>query len=346
MDAPKEFSLLPTLQLLYRRRRILLFVTIAATLFTTLTSLFLSDYYKATTTFIPANPALNDPRAIFQFDRPLPPYGTPEDADRQFAIAQSYELLHRLVSKFHLYQHYGIDSTAHTAPLKMRKQLQKLYKVTKGDFGGLEISFEDTDPQLSADMANYCVQQIGEIDRTAIIGTQEKVKSIFKNSVEERQVIMNHYRDTMNRYNRAYGLASINLRQEALTTARPGLSYEVQMGMIKKIAGISNDSLSNIREGLQYSGIIESRYTDLNSQIINQTELLRRYETALKTNISLVYVLERASAPLEKSRPMRTLIIGFSALASFFLTAIFLLLLEQYKTINFKKMFANFEEAA
>jgi len=80
-------------------------------------------------------------------------YGTNDDLDRLFSVAQSTQLKTYLVQKFDLYEHYELDSTTLKGQAKMAKTLDKLYTTVKTRYDAMSLSVEDKDPQLAKQIA-------------------------------------------------------------------------------------------------------------------------------------------------------------------------------------------------
>ena len=127
-------NLIGVLRTLYKWRKHVLIVVGIAAIGSVIVSLLLPVYYKATTTFYPANPSLKSPIYLYgDATEVLSPFGAEDDLDRMLSFAESKELTDYIIKKFDLYKVYRIDSTEKRAPYKIRKKLFKLYNAQKNE---------------------------------------------------------------------------------------------------------------------------------------------------------------------------------------------------------------------
>jgi tyrosine-protein kinase Etk/Wzc len=130
-------NLLGVLKILYRWRKQLIYLCLAAGLGTALISLLMPNYFKATTLFLAASPDRISPDTYFPRGAIKTfYYGNDEDIDRIITIAESNELVDYLVDSFNLYQHYGINPDIPKAPDRVERRFRKLYEIKKDEKRG------------------------------------------------------------------------------------------------------------------------------------------------------------------------------------------------------------------
>lgn len=335
-----DTSLLSLLQTIYRWRKPILKLTLAATLLAAVISFFQPNYYKAFNKFVPVNIGQVMPGVVFGGGGSAP-YGTTDDLDRLQNIAGSGELASYLVTRFHLYKHYQIDSAGTRAAYDVATKFSKNYTVTKDEYGGLEVAFESTDPQLSADVANEAVAQIARIDRDLATSNLKAIAATLERTMSGSSTILDSLSREINKINRRYKYPSIALRRELLVQASPGMTPDAQLGLLQKASKISQDSLAAITENLYVAGIYDSRRSDLNGRIIGDNGAYIHIKAALESDVTTIKVIEHAVKPQIKSRPMRSLIVVGAAIATLVLSVLGILLFEQYKTINWQAIFSS-----
>jgi tyrosine-protein kinase Etk/Wzc len=332
-----ETSLISLLQLIYRWRKQLLQITLAGAIVSAGVSLLLPNYYRAYTKAVAVGNNSATPNAVFGGGGA--PFGSADDVDRLQNLAQSGELIDFLNEKFQLYKHYQIDSTSNRAKYDLGLEFAKLYSVEKDQYGALEISIEDRDPQMAADIINAAMQYIGELDKKAATANSRALMETYEKMVKKTSFTIDSLSSAINKINRTYKYPSIVLRRELLTQATPGMSADAQLGVIQKAGHISNDSLAAITENLYIAGVLDSRRADMNSQYISNQGLYLRAKAALESNVQTVQVIEKASKPQVKSRPKRAILVLAGAFLAMFAGIVFIVLTEQYETIDWKSIF-------
>ncbi|MDX1942357.1 MAG: Wzz/FepE/Etk N-terminal domain-containing protein, partial [Saprospiraceae bacterium] len=161
--------LLGVVQTLWKWRRPILIVTLSAVIGTAIISLFLPNYFKATTIFLAASPDMAKPELLFgQGNLYRNEYGNANDVDRLLTIAESSELVVFLVDSFKLYDHYKIDRENPRAPFKVQEKFFSLYKIEKTKRDAIELSVEDKDRLLAPRIANAAREKIDALAQQLI----------------------------------------------------------------------------------------------------------------------------------------------------------------------------------
>jgi uncharacterized protein involved in exopolysaccharide biosynthesis len=96
--------------------------------------------------------------------------------------------------------------------------------------------------------------------------------------------------------------------------------------------------VSMLNEGQLTLNELEVRYYSYIEQISQERQRLKLLYSAQNANIPALLEMENAEIPLMKSRPKRTLIVLGATLGAFFLSIFLVLLLDQYKEINWKEV--------
>ena len=219
----------------------------------------------------------------------------------------------------------------------------KLYTVTKDEFGGIEISIEDTDPKLAATMTNATVEKIAEIDRRLATANLRAMVDIYEKSLSASTRMIDSSSERINAINRHYKYSSIVMRRELLSQATPGMSADAQLGLLQKAGRLSNDSLATINENFYAVALLDSRRADANSRYIGEYGLYVRAKACLQSDVKTIQVLEHAAVPLIKSRPKRAIIVLAATFITLFFGIVGILLLVQYRGIDWRKIFSELE---
>jgi tyrosine-protein kinase Etk/Wzc len=352
-------NLLGVVETVLKWKKPILRVILIATLGTAaITFLFLPNYYKSTTTFYVTSPDLFKPEQVFgTSNKDMDYYGSESDVDRVMTIAEAGELQDYLIKKFDLYKHYDIDSTHENAPFKVREELDKLLEVKKTKRNAIELSVEDIDKKLAAEMANAAREKVDEIAQRLIRDTQWKLIQAYESSFIEKQKTLAGMSDSLNQLRQNYGVIDPDKQTEAVTkiAVEAESNYyrsKAKWESLKENPSISADSLaymkSNVRGyeeemkrnnemmkrynlGFNSVSAMKEYYEKERDQISIDKQRFLQLRIAYGTKISALVLIQEGKIPIVKSRPKRSIIIASAALVSLIFSVIGVLLLENYK---------------
>ena len=94
-----DYSLISVLKILARWKKHILIATGVVALISVIGSLLKPDYYKSTTVVYAASPTLANPDPIGGSEKLYYIYGTGEDLDRLFSMANSSEVKNYIINK-------------------------------------------------------------------------------------------------------------------------------------------------------------------------------------------------------------------------------------------------------
>ena len=368
-------NLLGVLQTVFRWRKSILRVCAIAAVGSIVISLFMPNYYKSTTIFYAASPDLFKPEKMFgNSTKDMEYYGTAVDIDRILTIAESNELVESIVKEFNLYQHYRIDSTSEKAYFKMREAFMKLYEVTKTKHDAIEITVEDKDREIAAKMTTSARNKINLMAQRLIKDSQAKMLQTFQRNIAEKEKNMVALGDSLSKTRQKYGifdktvgesLAAAAAEAEGTVTRNtarlavlqaagqqsPKLRDSIAIikanirGAAQQLISLTSDtskasfSLRRFNAGIAEVGILEKIYDESGNHLSYDKERLNQINAAYTSEISAIHLIEEARVPVVKSRPARTLLVLSAVLVAFIFSVISLLLLENYREVNWDDVF-------
>ena len=354
-------SLLDIFVLLYKNGKRILLASFLVAVITAVISLFLPNYYEANTLFYAASPELAQP--LFQENREI--YGTDNDLDRLFSIAQSNELKSFLISKFDLFEHYEIDVNSKKGKEKLLLKLNKLYNTKKTKYDAIELSVEDTDPAFAAKMSNEARIKINELAMGLIRNSQKGVITGLKKSIENKTNHLTTLIDSLYNMRKKHKIFNAVSQGEAYGTSIVSLEGKVQnlasqVSLLKelnapadsiiilsaKLSGYRNQlktlqqSIKDYNEGYPSVISIEQERKEFNNQILYDKDRLSKLESAYNSDIEAIHVIQQAEVPVIKSRPKRSFLVIGAAFLSFILFCLWVILQDQFNT-NWKEQFRD-----
>jgi uncharacterized protein involved in exopolysaccharide biosynthesis len=184
------------LSVIARRKRPFVAFVLGVTLVTSTVTFFLPKWYKATSTVFPAENAdlfsglsgLSSLVSSISPAKKLSALTGGSELDRFTAILKSDRELMGLIEKFDLVRVYDITRYQRE---KTMKELLSNVDIQQSDEGSLEISVYDKEPQRAADMANYFVTMLNEINSEMHVqnarANREFIEQRYKKNLDDIQ---------------------------------------------------------------------------------------------------------------------------------------------------------------
>ena len=366
-------NLLGVFSSIYRWRKAIRNICLITLIGSIVITLLLDNYYKATTIFYPASPELANPELIFGYTSKVTDYfGSDRDLDRLVEISVSNEVVDYMVSKFRLYDHYDIDSTSKEGPHKVRKRFRKLYSVLKNRNDAIELSIEDTDPQLAAAMANAARDKINAIGQRLIKNSQATLLATFEDNMTRKRTELAILGDSLNTLKKFYNIydagsqggqlaQNLTKAESEIIRGRARLeilennplipqdtiqyikadvrAYERELARLTS-PNVKDDrlNLERFNEGLPKVSILGDLHFQGRKQLSYDLERYNQIMAAYKTDIPALQLVEIAETPRIKSRPGRTVIVLASVVAAFFFSILGALIADAYKEVNWREV--------
>ncbi len=359
------YNLIEVLKTISRWKRPIIIVCVLTAIGSILISLLtLDNYYKSSSEFYAASPDLAKPDPISGEFGDRDYYGEDEDIDRVLSIAESGQILHFLIEKYNLYEHYDIDTSSVRAPFKVAKKLSGLYEVIRTKNGAIKVSVEDKEPEMSATMVNDARMKIEEICRSLIKNSQQKQIATLKKNIADKEAVIQTLGDTLQVWRAHYNIyntvtqsevlpellakaqsklirteTKLNLLAKDKSVPRDTLIYlEAEVTGLKYEVNGLHESLVVFNKGMSKIQVLTEQHEEARDQLATDKERLKQLKAVNASDFSALYVIENGAVPIVKSRPKRSLIVIGACLAAFLFSVIGVLLLEAYKNVNWKEI--------
>jgi len=298
----KESSLIHLIPTLWDHKKSILGSMLVAGLVMSGVMLLLPNYYMSTALFYPVHSARLDPSSgentVTSF------FGDDRDVDRLLSIATSTDLQQSLISTHHLADHYDIDTSTVKGKIKLLKTLDKNFKVHKTQYDAIQLSVEDKDPAMAQVLTRSAQTYVDDMTISVIQQSQRKMYDQLvaqRGSLDQRQ---RQITDSLSVIRSLYGIYSTESQAEALTTLE--INYPKSKNIEQKI--------KDYNQGISAVISLESLQSQLNREINTVSLKEQQISSALEADMSALHVIEKASLPLEKSRPRRSLYVLASML--------------------------------
>jgi tyrosine-protein kinase Etk/Wzc len=365
----KSEQLLDVLKVIILHRKWIRNITFIAFLGSLVVSFLLPNYYRSSTTFYPASPDLASPEQLFGTTSIITDYfGNEHDLDRLLEISDSEELAKFMIDSFGLYAHYAIDSTERESAFKVRKEFRKLYTVEKNKFDAIEIAIEDKDINLCAPMVNAAREKVNQLAQKLTRESQKKLMQALETNITNKQAALLGLNDSLEHVKNTYGIYDVNSQGEQLAElATASRAQVIQQGAILKSLeadqNVPRDTIAYIRArlrgyerhleslkskdamsaasyntGAQVVQVLQDLHFQARKQLSYDIERFNQIKSTYQTEIPALHVIEEGDVPLRKSRPVRSVLILVSTLATLIFTCLGLLLHASFKEINWKRL--------
>lgn len=336
-------NLISLASVLYRNRKRIILLGAVTFVVAAVITLLMPNYYKSTTLFYPTSEDLMKPEKIFGgSSSDLRFYGTDVEMDRLLAIAESPQVLDRLIDKFNLAERYGIKEGSRQWRSRLRNRLLKHYEVRKTRFDGIELSVEDTDPEVAAAMATAAREIISEMATSVIRTAQKRMINALEDNIGEKEFLVNEIRDSLRIVRERYGIFNVESQAEQFSGLITKLETDLQkervrfetlssnpriprdtlayleanlLGMEQQYRFLTGEGateltgLQRFNQGMGVVAMLENRFFRENNQLGFDRLRLKNTRAAYEAPYDAVFVIQEAVIPDEKSRPKRSLIV-------------------------------------
>jgi capsule polysaccharide export protein KpsE/RkpR len=316
-----QFYNINILQLLLKWKFHIVAIMTAAIIFSAIFSgpYFITPKYKSVAVMYPSN---------------IAPYSDENETEQMLQILQSNDISDSIIEKFNLPEHYNIERDYKYYNSTILQEYAQNVSISKTPYEGVSIEVMDKDPQLACDMVNSMIDLYNLKVRSLHEEKFGEVVQMYKRTLEKKKMHIDSLKLKLQELNMTYGVTDIGRQSEQVTK-----------GYLKTIDG-TGGSRVNDREVEKLKKNIEEKGAEvilIHSLIGNETakyvDLKNEYELAYMDydrKFTYTNVITEPFVADKKSYPVRWLIVVVTALASFFVTFIAIMVMENYKGMSGK----------
>ena len=175
------------LSIFSNRWKMILTITLLATVLATIVSVLSPKKYLAVATALPANTVTADKARIFNtnIEALYSEFGSPDDLDRMEGTAALDTIFIAAASEFGLANYYSIDGRE--ALYKAAMRLKKSARINRSSYGQLKVKVWDKEPTQAAAFANFLMNKIHEIHRQLVVQINRCAVEALKNELASKQ---------------------------------------------------------------------------------------------------------------------------------------------------------------
>ncbi len=250
------YSLIEFLTVVVKFRKFLFFFIFIITTSATLFALLSTKWYKASASVLPAEQTdllgslggLSSLVKGFTPSKGLAALTGNTELDRYTAILKSASLTEDVIKKFDLVKEYELEGEYHE---KVVKEFTSNVDIEPQDEGNLVISVYDKSPQKAADMANYMVEKLNEINTKLSVTNAKANREFIEKRYLENKNDINDLENQMKDFQEKYGVVAVPEQLESTVKVMSEIygdlfKKEVAVNVIKKTYGDNSPLLTQL----------------------------------------------------------------------------------------------------
>lgn len=304
---------------IWRKRKIILIVTLLGAVTSVVASFLMTPLFKSTAVVFPAATSTVSFSEQRNAKASSMDFGEEEQAEQLVQILQSSRIRNRIVERFDLMNHYDIDQNDANKFHKLGKAYNRHITYTRTRYGSIQIDVLDKDRELAAQIANKIVDLIDTVKNEMV---RERTVPAFKINLRKKQMLETEKdailaeMDSLSRM----GVVSIEGRANLFSAYNESKNAEDRAFFKAQIE-------INQKFGARFDGLEDLR----DEKITKLTKFEDAYEQAesdANTDFNHKFIVEQAVVADKKDKPKRMIIVILSTIGAF-VFIIFLLLVKE-----------------
>lgn len=229
-------------------------ITAGATLY----ALLAPKWYKATASVFPAEKTdllstlsgLSSLAKGFSASKGLAALtGANTEADRYIAILKSATITDDVIKKFDLRKEYDMEDDYYE---KVVKKWQSNLELEIQDEGNLTITVYDKNPQKAADIANYLVERLNEINTKLSVTNAKANREFVEKRYLQNIADINNLESAMKQFQEKYGVIAIPEQIEATVKSMSSIyldlyKKEIEFNVMQQTYGKDHPLVANTK---------------------------------------------------------------------------------------------------
>jgi tyrosine-protein kinase Etk/Wzc len=354
-----EVSMIELLTEVAKRKKTIIWFSIAVTLVAAVASIALPDSFKANAKLLPPQQSQSGAAALLSqlggmAGAAASVTGIKNPNDMYVGILKSRTVADRLISQFDLKKNYDTESLD-----KTRKILDEKTSITSGKDGIIVIEVEDNNKKLVAQLANAYIDELTRLTRTLAVTEASRRRLFFERQLEQSKNNLAKAEATLKGGLDAKGVISVDVESRAIMETMARLkaqisAKEIQLNAMGAFVTAAHPDYRRTREELtSLQGELEKmengRASSMNlsantgankAERFENIQLLRdvkyyqmlyellakQYEVARLDEAkepSIIQVLDPAVEPERKFKPKRAFLTLGAGIAAFLLAIIY-----------------------
>ena len=310
---------------LWAKRKILIIVTSAGLVVSTVIAFLMTPLYRSTAIVFPAATSTVSFSEQRNAKASSMDFGEEEQAEQLIQILQSSKVRDKVVQKFDLMKHYDIDDSDANKHYKLVKEYNSHILFVRTRYGSIQIDVLDKDAQLAADMANEIVDLIDTVKNEMVM---ERTVPAFEINKRKKEQLERDKEAVLDQLDSLAALGVVPLE---------GRANLFQAYVEAKNPADKADFKRRIDINLQYGAVFDGLEYVRNEKIMKLADFALSYEQAesdANTRFNHKFIVERAVKADKKDKPKRLIIMLLATFGTFVFMVFVLLIRDKIKEIR------------
>nr|WP_294861620.1 Wzz/FepE/Etk N-terminal domain-containing protein [uncultured Fluviicola sp.] len=310
---------------LWAKRKILIIVTSAGLVVSTLIAFLMTPLYRSTAIVFPAATSTVSFSEQRNAKASSMDFGEEEQAEQLIQILQSSKVRDKVVQKFDLMKHYDIDDSDANKHYKLVKEYNSHILFVRTRYGSIQIDVLDKDPQLAADMANKIVDLIDTVKNEMVMERTVPAFEINKRKKEQLEADKEAVLDQLD------SLAALGV------VPLEGRANLFQAYVEAKNPADKADFKRRIDINLEFGAVFDGLEYVRNEKIMKLADFALSYEQAesdANTQFNHKFIVERAVVADKKDKPKRLIIMLLATFGTFVFMVFALLIQDKIRELR------------
>ncbi len=236
------------LSILVKYRKFLAIFVFIITLGTSIYAILAPKWYKATVSVFPAEKTdfISTLTGISGIARNLSASrglsaltGSPTELDKYIAILKSATVTDDIIKNFNLREEYNMEDDYYEDVVR---EWQKKLDLNIEDEGNLTISVYSRDPKKAADIANYLVERLNQVNTQLSVTNAKSNREFIEKRYKQNLEDISNLENTMKEFQQKYGVIAVPEQIEATIKSMSEIylemyKTEIQFNVIKQNYG-------------------------------------------------------------------------------------------------------------
>ncbi|WP_341903749.1 Wzz/FepE/Etk N-terminal domain-containing protein [Fluviicola taffensis] len=310
---------------LWAKRKILIIVTSAGLVVSTVIAFLMTPLYRSTAIVFPAATSTVSFSEQRNAKASSMDFGEEEQAEQLIQILQSSKVRDKVVQKFDLMKHYDIDDSDANKHYKLVKEYNSHILFVRTRYGSIQIDVLDKDPQLAADMANKIVDLIDTVKNEMVM---ERTVPAFEINKRKKEQLESDKEAVLNQLDSLAALGVVPLE---------GRANLFQAYVEAKSAEDKADFKRRIDINLEFGAVFDGLEYVRNEKIMKLADFALSYEQAesdANTQFNHKFIVERAVVADKKDKPKRLVIMLLATFGTFVFMVFVLLIQDKIRELR------------
>ncbi|MFN4971784.1 MAG: Wzz/FepE/Etk N-terminal domain-containing protein [Bacteroidota bacterium] len=297
---------------------------VAAVIFTM--PFFIKPLYESKASFYPGNTNSVSVALFYSIrDKVRDPlqFAELEVTEQYLQLLNSDELKGRIIKKYNLLEHYGLNPESKGAYQSLARQYNDKIKVSRTDFNSIDIIVRDHDPEKAAELANGIMYMVDGMKKEMQGRVAKQALTIIERAYTDKINLIDSLKQRMKELG-AEGVYD-------LANQAKGISEVLGKGQNNQFTEKEKQKLAT------YGGEVLLLNEMIQQEAENITFLRTKYEQAkldVEADLSNLFIINYAGPSYDKVYPKRSIMLVISVLSAFAAACVFLLAMQQVDKIK------------